>query len=64
MKLSAQQRPITEIEAAHGAAETLLTEHEMLLPEDLAALLSTFRSDLVVIIEDHYGVTNDTEAEV
>jgi len=61
MNLCAQLRPITEIEAAHEAAETLLTDHRKLLPDCLAALLSTFRSDLTVIIEDHYGISGGAE---
>jgi hypothetical protein len=55
MFLSAQHRPIREIEAAHEAAEALLTEHKAMLPDALAAHLSSFDADLVVIIEDHYG---------
>ena len=64
MNLSAQLRPITEVEAAYEAAETLLTDHKKLLSDDLAALLSTFRSDLTVIIEDHYGISDDDAEQV
>jgi hypothetical protein len=39
MFLSAQHRPIREIEAAHEAAEALLTDHKGMLPDALAALL-------------------------
>lgn len=56
MNLSAQHRPIAEIESAHEAADVLLTDHKALLPEHLAVHLSTFRSDLTVLIEDHYGI--------
>ena len=59
MNLNAQHRPISEIEAAHEAAEALLADHKDILPAGLATLLATFESDLTVIIEDHYGISPD-----
>ena len=63
MNLSAQHHPISEIEAAHEAAETLLTDHKTILPDDLAVKLATFRSDLAVIIEDRYDIKPDEDSK-
>ena len=52
-------KPLHELEAAHEAAETLLKDHEDLLTDELAARLSTLRSDLTVVINDHYGIHDD-----
>jgi hypothetical protein len=60
MYLSAQQRPLAELEAAHELAEALLTDHKTMLPDELAAHLASFHSDLTVIIEDRCGVGQPT----
>jgi hypothetical protein len=54
-------KPLHELEAAHEAAETLLRDHEGLLTDELAAQLSSLRSDLTVVINDHYGIADDAE---
>jgi hypothetical protein len=59
MSLSAQQRPLYELEAAHEAAETLLADHKNMLPAELAARLASFNNDLAVVIDGHYGIRSD-----
>jgi hypothetical protein len=54
-------KPLHELEAAHEAAETLLEDHAGLLSDELAARLSSLRSDLTVVINDHYGIHDDAE---
>lgn len=63
MNISAQHRPISEIEAAHEAAEALLKDHKGLLPGELIMPLDTFRADLAVLIEDYYGINPEEEDE-
>ena len=53
--------PIDELETARELAETLLQDHKGLLTDSLAAQLSSLMSDLTVVIEDHYGITDDAE---
>jgi hypothetical protein len=54
-------KPLHELEAAHELAETLLKDHKGLLTDELAARLSSLRSDLTVVINDHYGIADDAE---
>jgi hypothetical protein len=54
--------PIDELEAAKELAETLLQDHKGLLTDELSAQLSSFMGDLTVVIDDHYGISDDAEA--
>lgn len=56
MSLSGQQRPLPELEDAHEHADILLTEYRGMVSDQLAALLSSLRDDLMAIIEDNYGI--------
>ena len=53
-----------EVEAAHELAETLIQDHRPLMSDGLGAELSSFVNDLAVMIDSHYGISDDTGAEV
>jgi hypothetical protein len=54
-------KPLHELEAARELAETLLQDHNGLLTDGLSAQLSSLMSDLTVVIDDHYGISDDAE---
>jgi hypothetical protein len=57
-------KPLAELEAARELAETLLQDHNGLLPVELSVQLSSLLGDLTVVIDEHYGIFDDAEAEV
>ena len=54
-------KPLHELETARELAETLLQDHKGLLTDELSAQLSSLMSDLTVLIDDHYGISDDAE---